>query len=78
MMVDTTKLHAKHQMHQITYAAELIKRMAVWYSHKQRFMKSVLLPQQHVAKFSFTHDRMTQTFTMNFQHYKMLNQNLYQ
>lgn len=78
MMADTAKLHTKHQMHLMTYAAELIKRMAVWYNHKQRFVKSVLLPQYHVAKFSFTHNRMTQTFTMNFQYYKMLNQNLYQ
>jgi len=77
-MADTTKLHTKHQMHQVTHAAELIKRMAVWYSHKQCFMKSVLLPQHHVAKISFTHDRMTQTFTMSFQYYKMLNQNLHQ
>jgi len=43
-MADTTKLHTKHQMHLMTYAAELLKRMAVWYSHKQCFASWVCTP----------------------------------
>jgi len=60
---------------QLNYSKEWLCGTAI---NNASLRESVLLPRHHVAKFSFTHDRMTQTFTMNFQYHKMSNQNLYQ